>query len=193
LSCFFFINMSIAFLQIHFLLHYKFWKNHSEINTISLFNNMLLYYSCHCTVHVYCTVHVIVLFLLLYCSCYCTVHVIVLFMLLYCSCYYTVHAIVLSMSLYCSSTITWTAQWHVFSVNVCISFITHETFIGLDYVSNTSSVLKETRTVTRGEHLDSIQISLNYIWNKIKYPWYSKIEIKIVLALCSKGAFNSAF
>ena len=55
-----------------------------------------------------------------------------------------------------NSTITWTAQWHVFSVNVCISSITHGTFIGLDYVSNTSSVLKETRTVTRGEHLDSL-------------------------------------
>ena len=55
-----------------------------------------------------------------------------------------------------NSVITWTVQWHLFTVNVCISSITHETFIGLDYVSNTSSVLKETRTVTRREHLDSL-------------------------------------
>jgi hypothetical protein len=55
-----------------------------------------------------------------------------------------------------NSTITWTVQWHLFSVNVCISSITHETFIGLDYVSNTSSVLTETRTVTRREYLDSL-------------------------------------
>ena len=35
----FFFNMSITFLQIYFLLHYKFCKNYSEINTISCFNN----------------------------------------------------------------------------------------------------------------------------------------------------------
>jgi hypothetical protein len=57
-----------------------------------------------------------------------------------------------------NSTITWTVQWHLFSVNVCISSITHETFIGLDYVSNTSSVLKETRTVICREHLDSLMM-----------------------------------
>jgi len=34
------INMSIAFLQIYFLLKYKFSKDHTEINTISCFNNL---------------------------------------------------------------------------------------------------------------------------------------------------------
>jgi hypothetical protein len=33
-----------------------------------------------------------------------------------------------------------------FCVNVCISYITDKTFIGLDNMSNTSSFLKETRT-----------------------------------------------
>jgi hypothetical protein len=125
---------------------------------------MSLYCSCHCTVHVYC-----------YCSCYCTVHVyytvhaIALFMSLYCSCYCTVHVIALWTVQYqeqynrheqyndINSTIAWTVQWHEqyndmsstitsFQCKCCISSIAHETFIGLDYMSNTSSVLKETRT-----------------------------------------------